>query len=311
MAPTRLLLSALIATLSFLAPLCDMPRRSKVMSAPDSFLMGYNPRSDGFDNNRGYSVAGSKTVRAISLNTGIRNLVLITAGQSNLASVGPTAYTPTNAAVLDNFSVYSGLNYAAADPLLGSTFHPLLGSGVVGGGVSLRLADLLVTNGKFDRVFIVPIAMGGTAISQWRSGGALYGNIAATMARLADRGLAPGTTGVTYAFVWGHGESDTTLATTQATYQAGLGEVLTTLFTTGFDGRAFINQQTWNAGTTSSAIRAAQAAVVNGTTIFAGADADTLDATKRQADNVHFNDTGMSDFATLMYNAMHASGAPY
>lgn len=282
-----------------------MPRRSRVMSAPDPYIFGRVKRTDGFDNNNGYGVVGSKSLRAVSLNTAVRNLVLLTAGQSNMASVGPSAYAPANGSVLDNLNVYNGLNYAAADPLLGSSYHDQLGSG----GVSLRVADLLVTNGKFDRVFIVPIAVGGTSISQWRSGGALYGNIAAAMARLNAAGLIPGATGLTFAFVWGQGESD--IGTAQATYQAGLGEVLSTLTATGFNGRAFINKQTWNAGTTDANVRAAQAAVVNNVTVFAGADADTLNAASRQADNIHYSDAGMASFATLIYNAMHASGVPY
>lgn len=275
------------------------------MSAPDPYVFGRVKRPDGFDNNNGYGVVGSKTVRAVSLNTAIRNLVLLTAGQSNMASVGPSAYTPTNGSVLDNLNVYNGLNYAATDPLLGSSYHNQLGSG----GISLRVADLLVTNGKFDRVFIVPIAIGGTSISQWRSGGVLYGNVSAAMARLNAAGLIPGTTGLTFAFVWGQGEGDHGMA--QATHQAGLGEVLSALTATGFNGRSFINKQTWNAGVTDANVRAAQAAVVNGTTIFAGADADTRNAADRQADNTHFNNAGMSAVATLVYNAMVASGAPY
>lgn len=284
-----------------------MPRRSKVISAPDPYLFGYVARGDGVNNNQGYMDPSSKTVRSISLNTGIRNLVLLTSGQSNMASVAPTAYTPSNPTVLDNFNVFNGLNYAAADPMLGSTWHSTLGSG----GVSLRVADLLVTNGKFDRVFIVPIASGGTSIAHHRIGGILHGNPTAAMARLNSKGLTPGTTGLTFAFLWGQGESDTTGATSQATYQAGLGEVLTALYATGFNGRSFINLQSWVSGSTSTNVRNAQAAVVNGTTIFAGADADSLTAASRQADNTHFNDAGMASLATLIYNAMHATGAPY
>jgi hypothetical protein len=37
---------------------------------------------------------------------------------------------------------------------------------------------------------------------------------------------------------------------------------------------------------------------------------DTLNATNRLADNTHLNDTGAAAAALLVYNAMHASGAP-
>ena len=58
-------------------------------------------------------------------------------------------------------------------------------------------------------------------------------------------------------------------------------------------------------------MQAAQVALANGTTVFAGGDLDTLNATNRQADNTHFNDTGAAAAATLIWNAMHASGSPY
>lgn len=284
-----------------------MPRRSRVMSAPDPFVFGTVKRNDSFDNNQGYCVVGSKSSRSLTINGGVRNLVLITAGQSNMASAAPSTFSPSNGTVIDNFNVFNGLNYAAADPLLGSTFHNGLGNG---GGVSLRVADLLITNGKFDRVIIVPIAIGGTGIADHRIGGKLYGNIAATMARLASRGITPGMTGVTFAYVWGQGESDNG-ATSQVTYTAGMNEVLAALFATGFNGRAFVNKQTYISGAQDNNVRAAQVAVVNGTTIFAGADADALTGANRQADSTHFSDAGMSAFATAIYNAMHATGAPY
>jgi hypothetical protein len=79
----------------------------------------------------------------------------------------------------------------------------------------------------------------------------------------------------------------------------------------GFNGRVFVAQETWNAGVTNANVRAAQAAVVNNTTVFSGGDLDTLNATNRLADNIHFNDTGAGAAATLVYNAMHASGSPF
>ncbi len=80
----------------------------------------------------------------------------------------------------------------------------------------------------------------------------------------------------------------------------------------GFTGRFFVSVETWNAGAVWAPVQAAQAAVVNnGAGIYAGANADSLDATNRVSDNIHFNNTGQANLATLIYNAMHASGAPY
>jgi hypothetical protein len=50
---------------------------------------------------------------------------------------------------------------------------------------------------------------------------------------------------------------------------------------------------------------------VNGTTVFQSGDIDTLTAASRQGDNVHLNDAGAASAATLIYNAMHASGGVF
>jgi len=287
-----------------------MPLRARVQSVADPFIMGEVLRPDSSFNNAGNRDINAKTVRAggLTINPAIRNLVLITAGQSNYEAVAPSAYTPVNGGALDNINPYNGQMYVAADPLLSCTLA--LPSPYGPGGVSLRVADLLITNGKFDRVIIVPIAIGGTVVAMWGTGGALSNRIPAAMARLASRGIVPGMSGVTFAFLWGQGESDA--ATGTAPYVASINQVLASLFATGFNGRAWINLQTMLSGVTSATTRAAQSSgsVITGN-VFQGADADSLNTTFRQADQTHFLDTGMASLATLIYNAMHATGAPY
>lgn len=283
---------------------------ASTFSAPaDPFALTELPTgaSGLWNNNSGYSDTNGKSVRAngFTINPALKTLVLIISGQSNYATQAPTSYTPTHPTVVDNFNIYDGQMYAATGVLLGSTWAMGLGSGHFGG----QLADLLITNGKFDRVILVPNAVGGSSVTSW-SAGVLSGRMTVTMNRLKARGVTPGVTGLTFAMIWGQGETDNGLLN-QAQYTAAFNIVAAELIAAGFSGRIFVNQQTWIAGTTSAAIRAAQAAVVNGTTIFAGADADTLTAGSRQADNTHFNDAGLASLTTLVYNAMHASGAPF
>jgi Carbohydrate esterase, sialic acid-specific acetylesterase len=288
---------ALIAMAACAAP------RLQATSLPDPFVFGQNPHSDFSSSNADIS---AKTVRPLAINTGIRNLVLITFGQSNCENVAPSAYTPANATALDNFNVFNGQMYAAADPLLGAS----IGGDVGGpGNIATRIGDLLLTNGKFDRVILVPLCIGGTSVATWGSTGPLFQNPAAAMARLSASGITPGMTGVTFAAIWMQGESDHGKA--QATYTTIFATISSALFATGFNGRLFVNKQTWLSGVVDANVQAAQVAIPNGTTIFAGANADSLDATNRQADNIHFNDTGMAALATLICNAMHASGAPF
>jgi hypothetical protein len=249
-------------------------------------------------------------VRTRTINTAIKNLVLIVAGQSNCENVAPTAYTPTNGTVIDNFNVLNGQMYAGADPQLGCTNAPS-GSTFGAGNIAMRVADQLITNGKFDRVILVPLCSGGSSITFWDPSvsGTLSPNPVAAMARLAQAGYIPGGTGLTFGFLWMQGESDA--GTSSAAYQASYNAMSAALIASGFNGRQFINKETWLSGVVNATTQAAQAALVNGTTKFTGADADSLNAANRQADNTHFNDAGMAALATLTYNAMHATGAPY
>jgi len=284
--------------------------RAKVISVPDPFIMGEETRDDTSFNNAGNKDINAKTVRTLAINTGIRNLVLITAGQSNYMSVALTAFTLVNPAAIDNFNPYNGQMYAAADPLLG-TGLAIPSASFGPGNVAMRVADTLVTNGKFDRVIIVPIAIGGTVVGMWGTGGSLSNRIPATMARLISRGITPGMTNVTFCFLWGQGESDT--GTSAASYKTAINQVLASLFAAGFIGRAFINKQTWLGGVVNPTVQSAQwdPAVITGGSVLQGANADTLLAASRQPDNTHFNDAGMASLAALIVTALGASGVPY
>lgn len=274
-------------------------------SPPDPFLLQENAGSNaGFNNPNGFAS------RSQAINTGLKNLVLITAGQSNICSVNPSLYTPTSSSVIDNFSIYDGGSYAISGPLLGCTYGSGLGSG---GNISARVAQLFVTNAIFDRVIIVPVALGGTTAADWAVGNCSL-RIPVAMKRLASRGITPATTGVTFALLWSQGEQDGINGTSSASYQASMATVLSNAQAAGFSGRAFICTQTLAANTTSATIQAAQAAVVTNdpTHWFAGGNSDSLTtATNRQADGTHLNDTGAASDATLKYNAMHATGAPF
>ena len=74
---------------------------------------------------------------------------------------------------------------------------------------------------------------------------------------------------------------------------------------------------TWDTRASNSAIRAAQAAVVNHTTIFGGPDLDTLvgtvcsgSACRQAADNTHFTGNGSDSAATLWESVIAARTWP-
>jgi hypothetical protein len=278
------------------------------ISPPDPFVLRAFGASDNFAG-ISYKTTAGLTVRSPAINPALKTLVLITAGQSLWANTTPTAFVPTNSAVVDQMNIFDGAIYSIAGPLMGSTLNTGVGSPGYG-NVSARVADTLVTNAKFDRVIIVSTAIGSTTASMWGdTTGDLYNRLPVVMARLASRGIVPGMTGVTFACVWGIGEQDNGNGTTQAAFAASASSFISTLQATGFNGRIFIPQETWNGGATSANVRAAQASLWGGS-VFSGGDMDTLNNTNR-ADTTHWNDTGAAAATTIMYNAMHASGAPY
>lgn len=251
----------------------------------------------------GYEINGKTRVSAV-LDGGIRNCILLIAGQSNVGNNFPTSFTPTNSTKVDNLNIYDGAVYSSADPLLGTARD----SGSLGrGNFAGRLADKLINANKFDRVILVPIGIGGTLVSDWETGiGKDRFRVAVN--RLAARSITP------TAVLWGQGEQDTAGATSQAAYTASLNNVITNARAAGLGSSVpwFIAQQSWNVGATSANVTNAQAAVVNhGSSIWAGPNADSLNATKRQADNTHFSDTGSDSYAGLWQTALGLFGAPF
>jgi hypothetical protein len=287
---------------------------------PDiSTIMNASVCSSTFMCNAPNADTATKTARTQTVNNGVRNLIILVAGQSNNEPEAPSAYTPTNPTVIDNFNYLDGSMYAAADPVLGASRN-----GTGPGLMDLRVADQLITGGKFDRVILVPMAIGGSAGFDWGMAPGTYvptgqpsghlSNIPCiAMQRLAARGIVPGTN-VTFIMDWGQGESEQGLSTTQIQYAAYLTYIATQLDSCGFVGRMFVNVMTWVGGPQYAPVAAAQTAfagtVIGNVTAFIGGNLDSLNNTFR-VDNTHFNDSGAASGATLKFNAWHASGAPF
>jgi hypothetical protein len=276
-------------------------------ATPDPyFLVDYNFGAGNF--NYPWQVTAGRAVRSQTIDPTKKTLILIMAGASNTGHISPTLYPITNSSVIDSFNLYDGEIYDASDGLFGASFS---GPASTSRGIlAARVADKIVTAGSFDRVIIAAIGIAGSAMADWAPGGRLYDRVGVVMRRLKAKGITAATTGVTFTYVLGLGENDNTQGISQATFTTGLNAMIAKLIAEGMTGRIFINRETWINGATSAAIQAAQAAVVNGTNVFQGGNLDTLDATNR-FDNTHFSDAGAAAAVTLIYNAMHASGAPF
>ena len=255
----------------------------------------------------GYKASGRTLVSQQGPAAGETTGVFVCAGQSNSpgASFTNSQYTPKNAAKNQTLDLYTGAVHLAADPLASGSAAS--GSAGSWGG---RLADKLIDAGIFQRVIIAPASIGGTPISMWTSTGNYYGNgaqgcclerILVGVRRVRALGLSVS------GFLWVQGENDQFDGTSQATYQAALTSIIASVRSrgTGFQAPWFVGLCTYNSGNTSSAVRAAQTAVVNGSDIFHGGDTDTIGAGSRH-DNVHFNATGADSAAGLWKTALDA-----
>jgi len=279
---------------------------------------------------------GTRTLRASqTVNTSVKNLVLIGIGQSQGQAVAPSAYVPTNASAIHNVNVSDGGIYNWQDPPLGSAFAYLSFGGTgttcatIGacGSIWARIADIFISGGgtvpaaTFNQVYLAPLNIGSTQSSQWVSG-ATYGNrVCAIMRQLAAKGITPGTTNVTFALYVMNGENDGSSGVTLSQYQANMNDILTTAQGCGFSGYAFLNKETWlctgaGVNAVSTTIQNAQSGLWGTSSWKQGADADSLGTGNRRSDcsgfaGTHFNDTGMAALATASANAMHAAGAPF
>lgn len=269
-------------------------------SQPDPYLLSDSFKGISYKNTTGL------TRRSQTINTGIRNLILLVGGQSLSANTANVSFTPTNSTVVDQMNIYDGGVYNVTGPLLGATLNTTVGSPGFG-NISVLIADTLVTNNKFDRVIICCTSIGSTRADMWGNDGGVYSDrLPGVMTRLASRGIVPGMTGVTFACLFDLGEQDLFEGTTQSAMIASLNGVVSRLQATGFNGRIFIPLES-NLLETSNPIRAAQAAVRGGR-VFAGGD---FDAIPDRSDGIHWNAVGGAAAAAAVVSAMAATGAPF
>lgn len=306
-------MKVLLALLLLLIPGVALAQRGG--SSNDPFVFGENLRQDQFYSNAGFNNLIGRTCLTDAggrpcvptINPAVKTLILIAFGDSIGASAVPSAFVPTNLASINNFNVYDGAIYPDLDPLLGQSYATL-----GPGSMNPRLADLLITNGSFSRVIMVPTNIGGSQSNQWGVGGPLYNKVCAGIRRLAQRGITPATTGVTFGAILRLGPNDAAAGTTSAAYQLAVNQQVAYMQSCGFSGRVFVDISTMLSNVVNATIQGAQAALVSsGAPYFAGGNLDSLTGANKQPDGTHPSDLGSANGAALEYTAMHASGAPY
>jgi hypothetical protein len=221
-----------------------------------------------------------------------RTAILVTLGQSNAANHGSGKYVAQHR--VDNFNLYDGQCYHAADPLLSASGE--------GGNFATRLGDKLIEADLFDRVILAPIAMGGTIVEQWAEEGVFNRRILALIKRLHSAALKPDF------ILWHQGEGNSGLADENGRqYRKNLLEVVGTFRRYGIDAPFLVALATWCGGRphpNAENIRAGQQGAVNPMLgVYLGPDTDTIGPEHRW-DSCHFSETGLDLAASLWLKAI-------
>lgn len=225
-------------------------------------------------------------------------LVLLVVSQSISASSTPTAYTPVNA-LAQQLSIIDGNVYRAIDPILGTTGQPPSGT-TYGGSVLSRLADQIITDGKFSRVVIVPAVIGGTSVKDWSPDGPWSGRLRVALLRIRSMGWS-GDANVTFRVLYDQGQQDVVLGTSQSAWQASFAKIVGTINGFGLGTpKICVAQDTMVSNVTNSTIRAAQSAVVDNVQVFSAGDLDTLTGTTNRQDGIHLTDAGAVNAVAIL-----------
>ena len=214
-----------------------------------------------------------------------KTAIIVVHGQSNAANYGSVRHTAHEA--VDNFDPASGKCFAAADPLLGTDG--------LGGSFATRLGDILIQNGRYDRVIFVPLARGGASIAYLNSEGAEL--ITNGIAKMKAAGLAP-----TH-ILFQQGETDAVSKTTAEEYASALHRLVKRFRTAGFDAPFYLSRSTkcdYVGPTNIAAVRAGQSSAINDAlNIRPGPDTDTIGNEGRSPDGCHMNEAGTLANAVL------------
>lgn len=224
-------------------------------------------------------------------------LVFMAIGQSNAANYGNGTYVCKSKEV---YNYYRGSIYRAQEPLLGSD----------GGGSSVwtRLADLLIENGIYKKVLIVPSAIGASSVQCWSEG-----SCKKKLGRLLNE-LQEDNIKVSYIF-WMQGETDNANNTSTNTYKQHLKSVVDqiqekqrsavfyTSITSYFPyGDSSKSSKVYGIDLN---ITTAQRELANEmSNLKLGPDTDELNLAYYRSDAVHFTEKGLDELAYMWYETI-------
>lgn len=211
-----------------------------------------------------------------------RTAVLLIIGQSNAANTGGQRFNSQSGRVA---AYFDGKCTVAASPLLST-------SGIAGEAWS-AIGDRLVKSGSFDEAVLVPAAIGGSALSQWISGGDLH-SMLQQVVKDAQQHYR-----ITHV-IWHQGETDFTIGTSEEAYVSGFQSLARDLRALGVTAPIYVSiatrcEQTDDLWSPDNAISRAQRRLGRSGEGFApGVDTDTLLSAIDRSDGCHIGGSGMA-----------------
>ncbi len=151
----------------------------------------------------------------------------------------------------------------------------------------------LITRDVFDEVVFIPIAVGGTAVSEWSLNGKYQPKFVDACARARQAGQD-----VTHVF-WHQGERDTALKSGYDHYLGHITEIVSTIRIALPLAKIIVCIASYGFGETSVHVRAAQSSICERNDIVQGPDTDKIGEQWRH-DNLHFNTDGQQIFSDLL-----------
>lgn len=214
-----------------------------------------------------------------------RVMIFLAFGQSNAGNYGAGSYTCRN----EVYNYYKGDLYKAQEPLLGPD----------GGGTSVwtRVADMVIDSGLYDKVVIVPCAIGGTSVKCWAEGPCKK-KLLETLDYLQADSI-----NLTHIF-WDQGETDNVDNTTTDEYKRRLGEVIKMIRSRNFKAPFFTtissyfpyNNDNVN-GIDPDIVNAQKEMISKMSGVKEGPNTDSLNLAYYRADAVHFTEKGLDILA--------------
>jgi hypothetical protein len=221
-----------------------------------------------------------------------RRFVALAFGQSNAANYVRGRLASASGVI----NYYRGRCYAGKDPLPGA--------GGTEGSVWSRLGDLLIAGGDYDQVVIAGIAVSASEVARWTVGGDLHPRLIEVLADMHAHGLTP-----TH-LLWHQGETDAKEGTDAEAYRRHFLSMIDSVRARGIAAPVYVATATYCHGRSSSAIRAAQASLVDPNAgIHAGPDTDALTGPRWRHDDCHFSADGAVRHAQLWRDALLAPRA--